>query len=96
MLACRSENQSRSSLATHNSAALRISANLLELWFLIRQHCWKRVTLNSILRMSLLMFYDTCLCGTVTPQHVCLLPKSQNVLECVEKKKELLNAALFS
>lgn len=46
--------------------------------------------------MSLLMFYDTCLCGTVTPQHVCLLPKSQNVLECVEKKKELLNAALFS
>ena len=42
------------------------------------------------------MFYDTCLCGTVTPEHVCLLRKSQNVLECVEKKKELLNAALFS
>lgn len=42
------------------------------------------------------MFYGTCLCGTVTPEHVCLLHKSQNVLECVEKKKELLNAALFS
>lgn len=46
--------------------------------------------------MSLLTFYEPCLCGTVTPEHVCLLHKSQNVLECVEKKKELLNAALFS
>ena len=95
MLACGSEKQSRSRLATHNSAALRISANLLELWFLTRQHRWKRVTLNSILRMNLLMFCDPCLCGTVMPEHVCLLHKKPECAGVCSKENGVVECSSF-